>query len=52
MKEELLNRMIAIYGFEHECVLGFAYLMDKLPLTALTALVEAHEEHPLIEEEE
>ena len=53
-REELLDRMIRIYGFEHECVLSFAHLMELDTFTdgALEAIVKAHEEYPMMAEEE
>ena len=53
-KEELLDRMIRIYGFEHEIVIVFAELIESDVCTdeMLEAIVKAHEEHPVVEEEE
>lgn len=53
MREELLTRMIRLYGFEHEAVIQFAELM-KSPLSdeALEALVKCHEKYPLTENED
>lgn len=54
MKEELLTRMIMLYGFEHEAVIAFAGLLESDTFTEemLEAIVVAHEEHPIVEEEE
>ena len=52
MKEELLTRMIRIYGFEHEAVIEFARVIDTLDEVTLETIVKAHEEFPQIEEEE
>lgn len=54
MREELLTRMIQIYGFEHEVVIEFAGLMenDSFSDEMLEAIVKAHEENPQIEEDE
>jgi len=54
MKEQLLDRMIKLYGFEHDAVIAFAELIEQDIFTddILEAIVKAHEEHPLIEEEE
>ncbi|MBR3673863.1 MAG: hypothetical protein IKN65_06265 [Clostridia bacterium] len=54
MREELLDRMIRIYGFEHEAVIAFAELIENNTFTdeMLEVIVKAHEEHPLVEEEE
>ena len=54
MREELLTRMIRIYGFEHEVVIEFARLMenDSFSDKMLEAIVKAHEENPQVTEEE
>ena len=54
MREELLDRMIRIYGFEHEAVIAFAELVKSDIFTdeMLEVIVKAHEEYPVIEEEE
>lgn len=47
-KEELLTRMIHIYGFEHPQTIRFAELMEtNIPVKALETLVKCHEEEPL-----
>lgn len=51
MKENLIDRMIRIYGFEHPIVIQFAELCERMAHTeandkALMMLVEAHEEYP------
>ena len=54
MREELLDRMIEIYGFEHEAVIAFAELVEGDVFTdeMLETIVKAHEEYPVVEEEE
>ncbi len=48
MREELLTRMIRIYGFEHEAVIEFAKLMEtNISNESLEILVECHEEYPV-----
>ena len=47
-REELLTRMIRIYGFEHEEVINFAELMESnISDKHLEILVECHEEYPI-----
>ncbi len=53
MKEELLSRMIKIYGFEHEAVIEFAALMETgISDKTLETLVKYHEAFPLIGDED
>ena len=52
MREQLLDRMIRIYGFEHEIVIEFARMCKEwLPTEnndkALETLVKCHEENPV-----
>ena len=52
MREKLLDRMIRIYGFEHEIVIEFARMCEEwLPTEnndkALETLVKCHEENPV-----
>lgn len=52
MRENLIDRMIRIYGFEHPLVIQFAELCGRMADTeynnnALKLLVEAHEEYPV-----
>ena len=52
MREQLLDRMIRIYGFEHEIVIEFARMCEEwLPTEnndkALETLVKCHEENPI-----
>ena len=52
MRERLLDRMIRIYGFEHEIVIEFARMCEEwLPTEnndkALETLVKCHEENPV-----
>ena len=51
MREELLTRMIRLYGFEHEAVIQFAELMAKPQISdeTLETVVKFHEVHPLWE---
>lgn len=51
MRENLIDRMIRIYGFEHPIVIQFAELCERMEHAeandkALMTLVEAHEENP------
>ena len=51
MRENLIDRMIRIYGFEHPFVIQFAELCERMEDTeannnALMTLVKAHEENP------
>lgn len=47
-REELLTRMIRIYGMEHEVVIRFARFLEnpKLDDELLEILVESHEQKP------
>ena len=47
MKEELLTRMIRLYGFEHEAVIQFARLMENKAVgdESLLLIVESHEKN-------
>lgn len=52
MRENLVDCMIRIYGFEHPLVIQFAELCERMADTeynnnALVLLVEAHEEYPV-----
>ena len=52
MRENLIDRMIRIYGFEHPIVIQFAELCERITYTgandkALMMLVESHEENPV-----
>lgn len=52
MRENLIDRMIRIYGFEHPLVIQFAELCERMEDTeandkALMMLVKAHEENPV-----
>lgn len=47
-RENLLTRMIHIYGFEHEITIKYANILEKVPQTptddrALEIIVESHE---------
>ena len=55
-RENLIDRMIHLYGFENPMVIQFAGMCEKYPNTAdyddvLRILVEAHEENPLFGED-
>jgi hypothetical protein len=57
MREQLLDRMIRIYGFEHPIVVSFACECEKYKGDAnwdhiLQVLVESHEEFPQLGEDE
>ena len=47
MREELLTRMIRLYGFEHEAVIQFAKLMESNVVgdESLLLVVESHEKN-------
>lgn len=52
MREDLIDRMIRIYGFEHTIVIQFIELCERMANTeynnkALMTLVKAHEENPV-----
>lgn len=52
MRENLIDHMIRIYGFEHPIVIQFAELCERMENTeandkALMMLVESHEENPV-----
>ena len=53
-REELLTRMIRIYGMEHEIVIMFTKYAEnpKFDEELLEAVVKYHEEHPLWEDED
>lgn len=47
-KNQLLTRMIKIYGFEHPVVIDFAKQIEKgFRVETLEQIVIAHEEHPV-----
>lgn len=53
MREQLLDRMIRIYGFENPIVIEFARLIEtKFSDHNLETIVKAHEEFPQIGEDE
>lgn len=53
MREEYLDRMIRIYGFEHEAVIDFAFLMETdVSNETLETIVKYHEAFPLTDEDE
>ena len=49
MREQLLDRMIRIYGFEHEVVIEFARICESDNFTDrdLEIIVETHEANPV-----
>ena len=54
MRENLIDRMIKIYGFEHPSVIWFADLCERWKDTkendkVLRIIVESHEEFPVLE---
>ena len=53
-REEMLTRMIRLYGFEHEAVIQFGWLMARPQISdeTLETIVKCHEEHPLWEDED
>ena len=53
-REEMLTRMIRLYGFEHEAVIQFGWLMARPQISdeTLETIVKCHEEHPLWENED
>lgn len=56
-RNNLLTRIIHIYGFEHEVTIDFARLCEEWPNDIahdriLEMLVESHEEFPQIEDDE
>lgn len=56
-RENLLTRIIHIYGFEHPITIDFAKLCENYAEgvnwdRCLEVLVEAHEDHPQTDEEE
>ena len=57
MREELMNRMIRLYGFESPITINFCRLCEEWADTeahdnALATLVKCHEEAPQCFEEE
>lgn len=57
MRENLLDRMIKIYGFEHPIVITFAKQCERWEDTAiydtiLRLAVEAHEKYPNLDTDE
>ena len=54
MRENLIDRMVKIYGFEHPIVIRFAKLCESMEDNAiydtiLRLAVESHEEFPVLE---
>lgn len=49
MREQLIDRMIRIYGFEHDVVIEFARMCEKDCFTDrdLEVIVECHEANPV-----
>lgn len=54
MREFLLDRIIRIYGFEHEITIEFARMCENNLFTDkdLEIIVEAHEKYPIDFEED
>lgn len=52
LREELVDRMIQVYGFENPIVVGFCRMceMDCFSDKALTTTVECHEMYPVFNE--
>ena len=50
----MLTRMIRLYGFEHEVVIQFGWLMARPQISdeTLETIVKCHEEYPLWENED
>lgn len=53
-REDLLTRMIRIYGMESPIIIDFAALLENtdIPDELLEAVVVSHEDRPITEEEE
>ena len=53
-REQLLDRLIRVYGFEHEIVIEFARMCESNNYTDkdLTVIVECHEQCPQWEDDE
>lgn len=54
-RETLVDRMIRVYGFEHDCVLAFISLCERYEDSLwndhlLEILVESHEADPFMED--
>lgn len=53
MREQLLDRMIRLYGFEHPIVIDFAKAMERgISTESLRVMVECHEACPYAGEDE
>ena len=53
MREELLGRIVKIYGLEHPITIAFAHLIESdISDKDLETLVKAHEEFPIFNDEE
>lgn len=54
LRENLLDRIIAIYGFEHNITVAFAKACESADFTdeVLTTVVEVHEANPQWDEDE
>lgn len=53
-REEMLDEMIRIYGFEHKVVIQFAHAMESPYISdhALALLVQLHKDYPVGMDEE
>jgi hypothetical protein len=54
-RQKLLDRMIRIYGYEHEITIKYAEMLEKFPPeeiyeNTLRILVESHEEFPQLDD--
>ena len=51
-RENLIDRMIRIYGFESPIVIDFCRMCEMTCMSdkALTTIVECHEEYPITED--
>lgn len=55
-REQLVDRMIAIYGFESPIVIEFAHICEthsenRLEDLFLETIVKSHEEYPVLEDD-
>lgn len=55
-REDLLTRMIRIYGFEHKITIWFAQLLEsqeenEINNKMLEMMVECHEKSPIVDED-
>lgn len=55
-REDLLTRMIRVYGFEHKITIWFAQLLEtqeenEINNKMLEMMVECHEKNPIVDED-